>query len=341
MRIYWVDSLKGIAILLVIVGHHSIPVELTKYIYSFHIPLFFFISGYLFNMKKHLGEPIPFIKKRFNQLIIPYFSFTLITYLFYFSISKLYNPNIQSILYLNKSIPSILYDIFYSIGPTLQLTIQLWFLTCLFVTEVLFIYIAKNIIRLHKSNDNALIVSVFIISIIGYIYSTYIPYRLPWGSDIAMTAILFYAGGYYYRIRYESRINQVKYVPFLLVVIHLFTFMIYDVDMNNRIYGNYFLFYISAFSGILSYITLFKKIGSFKVLEFLGKNTLIILGLHRIIKVSLKEVIALALNDSSISFENSYILTILLVGINLVVLVPFIIIINRYFPYILGKTRAN
>ena len=55
-RIDWVDVAKGIAMILVIVVHaeeHFIPGTLvsTKIpIYTFHMPLFFFVSGYLFSM---------------------------------------------------------------------------------------------------------------------------------------------------------------------------------------------------------------------------------------------------------------------------------------------------
>ena len=41
-RINWIDQVKGIGILLVVIGHMNIPQELSKIIFSFHMPLFFF-----------------------------------------------------------------------------------------------------------------------------------------------------------------------------------------------------------------------------------------------------------------------------------------------------------
>lgn len=47
-RIVSFDILKGGGILLVILGHIQIPYMLKTVIYSFHIPLFFFVSGCFF-----------------------------------------------------------------------------------------------------------------------------------------------------------------------------------------------------------------------------------------------------------------------------------------------------
>ena len=68
MREEWVDNIKGMAILLVVIGHVIDGFELNgiygsaKYawntidlIYSFHMPLFFMISGYLYR-KVYLSD---------------------------------------------------------------------------------------------------------------------------------------------------------------------------------------------------------------------------------------------------------------------------------------------
>lgn len=46
-RLDWVDIAKGIAIVLMILGHSSLPNTIQNWIYSFHMPFFFFISGVL------------------------------------------------------------------------------------------------------------------------------------------------------------------------------------------------------------------------------------------------------------------------------------------------------
>ena len=51
-RIEWIDICRGLAIILVIIGHSNLETgmafNLKSIIYSFHMPLFFVLSGYLF-----------------------------------------------------------------------------------------------------------------------------------------------------------------------------------------------------------------------------------------------------------------------------------------------------
>lgn len=61
-RIVWIDTLKALGIIAVVVGH-VVPGTLAKIIFSFHMPLFFFISGFLFKEKNEVGSY--FKKKQF------------------------------------------------------------------------------------------------------------------------------------------------------------------------------------------------------------------------------------------------------------------------------------
>lgn len=48
----YIDIAKGIGIILVILGHSGVNSEIKDFIYGFHMPLFFVISGYLYNVDK-------------------------------------------------------------------------------------------------------------------------------------------------------------------------------------------------------------------------------------------------------------------------------------------------
>ena len=81
-RLVYLDALKGILMVLVILGHviqssisdyqHNV---LFRLIYSFHMPLFFLISGYLTYKGKYDGKLVP---KRFVQCIIPFISWAFL-----------------------------------------------------------------------------------------------------------------------------------------------------------------------------------------------------------------------------------------------------------------------
>lgn len=62
-RNYQLDIMKGIGILFVIWGHISENTSLNNWIYSFHMPLFFFISGVICYMTIEFNS-ITYMKKR-------------------------------------------------------------------------------------------------------------------------------------------------------------------------------------------------------------------------------------------------------------------------------------
>jgi fucose 4-O-acetylase-like acetyltransferase len=121
-----IDALKGFAILLVVLGH-AIQVNVPDFdnnlifriIYSFHMPLFMFLSGYIAFRKNE--DYIPLITKKFKQLVIPFVCWYIFGYLF--------NLNLGFIEYLNR-LPS-------------HIDNGLWFLWVLFVNFILLGLILK------------------------------------------------------------------------------------------------------------------------------------------------------------------------------------------------------
>lgn len=75
-RIPWIDIAKGIGIILVVLGHASGASIVGKYIYSFHMPLFFILSGMCFVPDKY--STAEFFKKRTKQLLLPSAYLTLL-----------------------------------------------------------------------------------------------------------------------------------------------------------------------------------------------------------------------------------------------------------------------
>lgn len=49
-RIEWIDIVKGIGILLMVIGHAGVSSQIKVWIYGFHMPLFFISAGYLYSM---------------------------------------------------------------------------------------------------------------------------------------------------------------------------------------------------------------------------------------------------------------------------------------------------
>ena len=71
-HIEWIDSLKGLAIILVVLGHNTGGEnDAYHFFYTFHMPLFFLISGFLFSMK----PPLEYLERSFRHLMVPYIAF--------------------------------------------------------------------------------------------------------------------------------------------------------------------------------------------------------------------------------------------------------------------------
>lgn len=80
-RLDFIDYAKGIAILLVVIGHllqynfvGTPAKELFDVIYSFHMPLFMFLSGYVASLTidKQLTDKGLFVKKKAFSLLVPF-----------------------------------------------------------------------------------------------------------------------------------------------------------------------------------------------------------------------------------------------------------------------------
>lgn len=372
MRLHWIDALKGIGVMLVVLAHHSLPVALDTYIFSFHMPLFFFISGFLFDFGKYAESASNFVKGRFKSLIVPYFSFALLTCLFYFLLDMGFQPGVTNIPFFENTVLYGIYSIFYALGPLISYNPPLWFLTCLFVTELLFYGIAKK----YYSEPKKLVLLLTVAGAIGYLYSIYVPFRLPWNADVALSAVVFYGAGNIFRkyIQSDEQKPEIKFGDFgsgsvsklsdsslgtvfpridkLLSVIFILLNLIYlgylmefpttdKVNMNVMKYGDFFSYYLLAFSGIFGFVYLFKNIRGSKILEYYGRNSLIVLALHFPLKDILAKLAILGFGVELEYFYYNLTFSLSLTVLNLLFLIPVIFLINNYFPFLIGKKDSS
>ena len=83
-RIIWIDIAKAICIILVAIGHYipdTHPAwygEMRSVIYTFHMPLFMIVSGYIYIVTKRNIAYGSFIWKKVRRLLIPYFTVSIL-----------------------------------------------------------------------------------------------------------------------------------------------------------------------------------------------------------------------------------------------------------------------
>lgn len=328
-RIEWIDSLKGIGIIMVVLGHSGIPENINKYILSFHMPLFFFISGYLSNYSKY--KFIVFVKKKINTLLKPYFIFSIISYIMWILMEKPFTNSNVNIL---KPLIGILYST--NVNDYMIFNGPLWFLTCLFIVEIIF-FIIHNLLK-------SKIKIIFILAIMYFISEFFIINRsvvLPWSIEISLTAIIFFGIGFILKNNLKfDLINKNKIIFILLISIILNRYSVENnsnIYMYNNIYGDYFTFYIGALSGINICIIIANILKKSQLLKFYGENSIIILATHiKLILIlrGLTEIIGIDIYGS----YNSMIITGIIFTSIILVLNTFVIkYINNKIPWIIGK----
>ena len=92
VRKEYIDVMKGIGIILVVIGHTGN--SFSGWIYSFHMGLFFWIAGYTMALKP-LPETKIFLKKRIKSIIFPLIGFWVVSVLNQYIIIKKYNLNLN------------------------------------------------------------------------------------------------------------------------------------------------------------------------------------------------------------------------------------------------------
>jgi fucose 4-O-acetylase-like acetyltransferase len=141
-RVAYIDLAKGIGMVLVLCGHLQNGIvfsfspylqDFCRWIFSFHMPMFFIISGMLFAAKGEIPEMKVFFKKRFSSIMIPYYLFSVIYFLII-----IYGVFVSRSMGISDMFVQLWYAVcHYGINV-------LWFLPALFFAEMIFAFIMKK-----------------------------------------------------------------------------------------------------------------------------------------------------------------------------------------------------
>lgn len=277
-RLLWADHVKAFSIWLMVLCHFGMHNEYWEtVIYSFHMPVFFFISGY-FDKGIEFGWGV--LKKSFKSLIVPYFFFSICS----FSICWI-SPYIHPEIYHNGTIPESFLKAFVGmflmedqvrsyafmpLGP-------LWFLVSLCWVRVFF-SIGCSIM---KRNG-------FYMLPFGLILFLLFWYRFPWFSlDSACLALPVYVMGYLcnrYALLRNVGSNLTGSVFALCSILYVLFVSVHNgrVDVDGCVYGDSLaMFYINALIGSLACIAVFRLLNiKSQYLGSIGVSTITILGTH-------------------------------------------------------------
>lgn len=350
-RLHYLDMAKGIGIILVVTGHSGMGSEgLLSWLSSFHMPLFFVISGMLLFHRKE--ESLPFmesIRKKAKSILIPYSFFSLI----YLVIDLYY----IAIKHQELSLPDAALQTisFYGISV-------LWFLPTLFAGEVLFLLIRK------KSNNlvtfvlcgSLCLAGIFCANLYaacyhpasGLLFFVWLGYLIQTAIRAAI-ATAFLAVGYYTMLllaKISAAVENSVKEPLIRLIDLVSASLFFAVnlwivringgaDLRSLTLHNPALYFAGSLTGSLAVVFLCKALPRLRLLSYLGANSLIIMVTHLDCRVMLISHKFAGLVSRYV--DNRY-LFLFNIAISLLLMELVIIyVVNRWFPFVLGRKRPS
>lgn len=332
-RIPWIDNCKAFAISLVALGHVQSIYLVNEIIFAFAMPAFFFLSGYTFER----SAKAPFaelVRKKFRSLIVPYIGFSAILFAFWFFVRRNFGLSYQT----DATVSDVLWQILCGTNSTFFVT-PLWFLTCLFMTEIVF----WGFLRLQKKMRIFLIALLFIP---GLIYWTYMDIlHLPhlfWNIDQACFYLAFLAIGFVTSKKNlaEKYLCSLKRNLFVILsCLPVFALAFFAREKTTSPFVFVSMQAVMCFTSLLAFVAIVKNINNNVVLNFIGQNTLAILALHIMVQSILRGVLFKFFHVAPEFLEGSLVAGLAMTIATLVTLVPVILLINRFTPWLAGKSR--
>lgn len=286
-RIEYLDIARGIGILLVVLGHNdfaALSPFFHQVIYSFHIPLFFFLSGYFVDTSLSFFD---YSKKRFHAVLKPYL-FTIV--LIYFTSVSFEKMSFQTaIVRITKALYGSIDYIDWG---------QLWFLPTLFVVSL---YAFLFIGLISKLQNRWLRWGILLATLAASLPFLHVFYPFPFsifGKEYELFGLPFsldlvFLSGFFFILGNEIRqvSSEKTFTPTLLLIgtgvglLLLNFFFSYSTDIAKRVYESFAVNTLEAILGILFILALSRQVELHTQwlaapLKYIGNITLIILLFH-------------------------------------------------------------
>ncbi|MBI5895889.1 MAG: acyltransferase family protein [Desulfobacterales bacterium] len=366
-RIQYIDVARFYAMAMVFYGHFIERVMLLndptaatlyKFIYSFHMVLFFVLSGFIAKKSDLTLSAWKYFKHRFFSRLVPFIFFTLV----FMGLAAVFPGD-----HFNLKLPSIEGYVnglvMTGLGVPL-FCVPSWFLLMLFSVEMIHYFFFRSLIAETKTAGADLKIRIAIPAfyIVGYflnLYGDFLDlakhrmYNFLFVHE-AVTMYAFYLAGLCFRRR-KFLIGQTPSkilapglaVAFLFVLI---TFRLNHGPFNSNYYnavvimmsshGNIFWFPVTALAGSLLVFFLGKITPAWKTVVWMGRNTLILMCLNGVfyhfINPRVGQWVFTQYTDQPLMiFLSGLAMTV----VSLALCIPFIYLLNKYVPQLVGKPK--
>lgn len=287
---------KGIAIILMVVGHAEAPGLLTCIIYTFHMPLFFITAGYFFS-QRHAENPWDFCTRRFKGLYIPFLKWSL----FFFLIHNLcFHIGLLSETYGNWTGGVTHPYSWHEAGSRLMQMVTgmagydefhagaFWFFRGLLIASILFMALYRLLTRSARMGHSHAVALICIGALAFTAFRIAGGYRIhviPNGGMREIWGMFFFGIGVLYR-RYEPNIRENFWLFFLYFILLCGAGALHFSGMNHR--GTLRDIWTLPLTGTIGFLTVHYVAGIIDrrqgrlrdMMVFIGDNTLYILVFH-------------------------------------------------------------
>lgn len=277
-RIKWVDIAKGIGIILVIAGH-TFALDYCRPIYTFHMPLFFFLSGLFLKTDMPFKQ---FLQKKTKAILGVWVLVIIISLLICLCV-----PEWRNMI----SAKSLLSD-FYSVNTNVIQNSSLWYLVCLFFAENMF-YLLEKIRTIMSQKLFFILFIIYALTLLMLpniltIASNFIPLhgnRLPFKIDTALYAVVFISIGKWIKPYIGQLLERCTFIYTIMLFLIWFVLAYFNgvTNLNSLAFGQYrLLFYPIALLGIAWVCGVSREVSTkpnsiiHKIITFYGENSLVI-----------------------------------------------------------------
>ena len=318
------DLLKGIGIIAVYLGHSfnlpNLPwndflAYIYRSVYSFHLPLFFLVSGFLSNASREINF-FKFYKNKIKRLFIPYLFINFIDF-----IPRTLFPQL-----VNSEFEGIKEVLFY--GTKIS-----WFVYTLFILFLIFPILEKYIF----SKDRYCIFGVVLLILNTFKIGTDI-------SFLSIGTIIYYL--IYFYIGYQvKKIYKGKILDgiFTKKIFFIGVSILYLVFAWKYFYINLYTCIIFALVGTLFYLNIFIRLDKnnrlFKLLKFYGSNSMTIYLIEGFITVVIRAILLKVVGLSKLNIEIFILLFFFIRVVIAYMVTKYIITKSSVLSFLLGARK--
>ncbi len=279
-RIEWIDLAKGIGILLVIAGHTA-PFGSTfrNFIFSFHMPLFFLLSGYTSKRLSDRAGLVPRVKKSFFRLILPAVIILFVNTIWIFLQGDAHTAGV-----LAENLLRFVRQLFWASGGDRGFIIAIgsfWFLFAMFWGKIIW-----DLINLYVPKYRSVLC---LAAGIGGILLGRFGIFLPQSLDIALVTVLFYECGQLFREHGEALFSGAQKRVLFWICLAFWMLCLFHtvyIELASRSYPGILLAVIESMAAVFVVCLFCKDMMKVpyvnRAFPFLGRYSLWILMIHRL-----------------------------------------------------------